>query len=99
MRWLLSSDKIVIEEHKVRELLDTQLVSIGGLVESYTLTSGTFKAHMETPGREDVSEFIIGPGHSHAKHAIHMPQFTGIEPNFLDAMDNSVAFYPRDIVS
>jgi hypothetical protein len=54
---------------------------------------------METPGREDVSEFIIGPGHSHAKHAIHMPQFTGIEPNFLDAMDNSVAFYPRDIVS
>ena len=74
-------------------------MSKGGIVESYTLQSGSFKTLMETQGREDVQEFIIGPGHSHSKHAIHMPQFTGIEPNFLDAMDNSVAFYPREVVN
>jgi len=68
LRWLLHTEKVVIDEQKVRSLLDGHLESVGGKVKAYTLISGNMKSLMTTNGREKVSEFVVGPGLSEIKN-------------------------------
>jgi hypothetical protein len=70
LRWLLQTDKVVIDEMKVRNLLDTHLEENGGKVKAYTLVSGSMRSLMNTGGRERVGEFVIGSGLSEEKDKI-----------------------------
>lgn len=70
LRWLLQSEKVVIDEQKVRTMLDTHLEEKGGKVKAYTLISGSMNSLMRAGGREKVSEYVVGPGLSESKNAI-----------------------------
>ena len=52
----------VLDEFKIRDLLDTQLVENGGNVEAYTLLSANMRRQFNTAGREQVKEYVLGTG-------------------------------------
>jgi hypothetical protein len=51
-----------LEEEKIRNLLDSQLIENGGLVSSYTMPVTTTRTLFEAEGREKMREFVLGPG-------------------------------------
>lgn len=97
LRWLLASEKIVLDEIKIRELLDGHLEENGGKIKAYSLISGSVSSLMQTNGREKVSEYVIGPGLSENKNKIADVQFTGVKGDFLDSLNHELAFYPHSI--
>ena len=97
LRWLLASEKIVLDEIKIRDLLDGHLEENGGKIKAYSLISGSVSSLMQTNGREKVSEYVIGPGLSENKNKNADVQFTGVKGDFLDSLNHELAFYPHSI--
>merc|ERR1712051_642627 len=78
---------------------DTQLIENGGLVESYAFTAAIVGVQFRSPGREAVSEQLLGIGLSPTKSRISNLQFQAISRSTLPTMMRDEVFFPEAILS
>ena len=87
------------DEQKISQALDTQLVSNGGIVESYTLTGATISEQFTTPGYETPIEQLLGTGLNRQKSTITNLEVYSISPTTIDTLMKDEVWYPDDILS
>lgn len=88
------------DEAKISQALETQLVSNGGVVESYSLLAGDVSVQFTAPGRERVNGALLGIGLNPKKNRItNNLQFTAINKYTLSTMMNDEVFFPEAIVN
>ena len=86
------------DEHKISTALDSLLVENGGDVESYSLVASTVANQFKSPGREPVTEQLLGIGLNPNKSLIKNIQFTALSKNTLATMMNDEVFFPEAIL-
>ena len=86
------------DEFKIQSALESQLVANGGNVESYSLVASTVSTQFRSPGREPVSEQLLGIGLSPTRSRVKNLQFTAIGKETLNTMMRDEVWFPEAIL-
>ena len=76
----------LLDESKISEAIQPLLHTNGGMVANYTMLSSSLTLQMETPGREEVRDYVLGTGFIKDKSAIDNLSLQAIEPSSLDTL-------------
>jgi len=54
---------------------------------------------MQTPGREEIEEYILGTGFIKEKSAINRISLQGLEPSSFDTLNVEYIYYPQKVLN
>ena len=96
----MSGSVIPLEEKPIRDSLEPQLVTNGGMVSSYALQSASIVlAQLYTAGQEKLMEFATGTGLEKGFSYIKKLDLIGVERNTIESLKLDLTFYPAEILT
>ena len=87
-----------IDEAKLRQVLEPELVANGGNVADFTFVSQCITAQMAASSREPLYEYALGSGLITKKSMIGPLQTNIVEEGMFEALTLDYVFYPQELI-